>query len=229
LETNSTAASSPDTRDSATSRRAGTIARILHDTYPDAYELRFSTPFELLIAAVLAVQCTDQRVNAVTPEIFARYPTPEALAEADPNQLVAQLSSLSLYNKKTQQLIAIAKRLAEVFGGAVPERADDLRTLAGVGDKTVALVRGLAFGQDELPVDRHVQRVALRTGVATHQRADVVSQELREILPREQWLPFALTAVQHGRVVCTARNPHCERCPIAIYCPANKASHLPSE
>jgi endonuclease III len=211
------------------SARAVAIARVLRDTYPESYELRFRTPFELLIAAVLAVQCTDQRVNAVTPEVFARYPTPGALAAADPKELAAQLSSLSLYNKKTQQLIAIAQRLTEVFGGAVPERADDLRSLAGVGDKTVALVRGLAFGRDELPVDRHVQRVAQRTGIADEQGAAGVSRQLRAILPHEHWLAFALTAVQHGRLVCTARSPQCDRCPVATYCPANKASRLPPE
>lgn len=209
---------SPNASDSANSLRVTTISHILRQSYPQTYELQFSTPFELLIAAVLAVQCTDKRVNAITPEVFARYPEPAALAEADPIELAGQLSSLSLFNKKTQQLIAIAQRLTEVFGGKVPERADDLRSLAGVGDKTVALVRGLAFGRHELPVDRHVGRVAQRTGIANGERADTVSRQLRKILPQPDWLPFALTAVQHGRLICTARAPRCHHCPLENEC-----------
>jgi endonuclease-3 len=225
---NNTAASSPDRSSVEPDRRAAAIAEVLRATYPETYDLRFSTPFELLIAAVLAVQCTDQRVNEVTPTLFAEYPTPIALALADPVSLAALLSSLSLFNRKTRQLIAVADRLIRAFGGTVPEDADDLRSLEGVGEKTVALVRGLAFGLEALPVDRHVLRVAQRTGLAEDVPAEVVSAKLREMLPSEQWMAFALTAVHHGRLVCTARAPQCRSCRISAHCAAALDAETPS-
>lgn len=210
------AASSPERpRPAAETRRI--LAR-LYEAYPDAWtELRYRTPFELLVATVLSAQTTDARVNEVTPELFKRYPDARALARAEPADLEGIIKPTGFYRAKARTLVALAKALVAQFGGEVPQRLEDLVTLPGVGRKTANIVLGHAFRIPGLGVDRHVLRVANRLGIARSDDPEVVERQLTAALPPSEWTRASDTLILHGRRVCKPR-PLCEQCVVRTAC-----------
>lgn len=195
----------------------------LHRLYPDAkYELDFQTPFQLLIATVLAAQCTDERVNRVTATLFPRYPDPAALVAADLAELEAALQPTGFFRQKARTVQAICKELLERFGGEVPARMEDLVTLPGVARKTANVVLTTAFGiASGIVVDTHVSRVSQRLGLVARDEkasADKIEQELMRLVPKSQWCFFGPALVLHGRYTCTARKPDCAGCALRDGC-----------
>ncbi len=181
-------------------------------------------PFELLVATILSAQCTDERVNAVTPALFARYPDAFALAAAAPEDLEALVRPTGFFRAKSASLLGMANALVERFGGAVPSTREDLVTLPGVGRKTANVVRSVAFGLPGLPVDTHVGRLARRLGLTEATDPVVVERELTSMLPEPDHGVFSLRMILHGRAVCRARRPLCDRCVLADYCPSAVAA-----
>ncbi len=202
-------------------KRARAILRALKAAYPEARtELLHKNPFELLVATVLSAQATDKGVNRVTPALFARWPTPEALAQADPEEVGRVIRSLGLWRTKANNLVALAQRLVEAYGGEVPSDPEALRKLPGVGWKTATVVAGAAFGVPGIAVDTHVARLARRlclTGAKTPER---IGRDLEALFPRKDWIFLHHAMVLHGRYVCTARKPRCQECPLRPYCPS---------
>src|SRR5574337_410261 len=205
----------------ATPAIAKKILAILEKTYPDAcVTLDFKNPFGLLIATILAAQCTDERVNQVTKGLFKRYAAPKAFAEADPFELEEAVRSTGFYRNKTRSIIGCCKKLVEEFGGRVPQTMEELITLPGVWRKTANIVLGNAFGITEgIAVDTHVTRVANRLGLAASDKQDEIEAQLCRIIPKEKWTLLTHLLVFHGRAVCTARRPNCPRCPVRHLCP----------
>ncbi len=202
--------------------RARETAERLAAEYPDAIcELDHTTPFELLAATILSAQTTDARVNMVTPALFARYPTPEDLAHAEPTELEELIRSTGFYASKARNLIGMANRLVDEYGGEVPTDLDDLVTLPGVGRKTGNVVRSVAFGLPGLPVDTHVGRLARRLGLTEHEDPVKVELELNGYLPAAARGDFSLRMILHGRRVCFAKKPNCEQCVLEDFCPSS--------
>lgn len=200
--------------------RARTILSALGRAYPDAaIALRFRTPLELLVATILSAQCTDERVNMVTPALFGKYPTAQAYAEADPDALEDQIRSTGFYRAKTRALIGMARALVERHGGEVPADREALRALPGVGLKTANVVLGNAFGAQALAVDTHVFRVSQRLGLARGEDPDAVHHQLVTVLPRARLTQATHQLIVHGRRTCTARAPACPVCPVRALCP----------
>jgi endonuclease III len=204
--------------------RAAAVAVRLADEYPAAHpaelcELDHRSPFELLAATILSAQCTDARVNLITPELFARYPSPAALAVADPGDVERIVQSTGFYAAKTRSLLGMAGALVERFGGSVPSGIDDLVSLPGVGRKTANLMLAVVFDQPGLPVDTHVKRVAGRLGLTEQSDPDRVEQDLVALVRRDQRSGLALRMILHGRRVCDAKRPACGRCVLADLCP----------
>jgi endonuclease III len=203
--------------------RAREVGRRLAIAYPEAVcELDHSSPYELLAATILSAQCTDARVNLVTPTLFARYPAPEDLMHADPAEVEEIVRSTGFYASKTKNLIGMATQLVERFGGEVPTALDDLVTLPGVGRKTANVVRSVAFGLPGLPVDTHVGRLARRLGLTGHDDPVKVELELNSYLPAGERGDFSLRMILHGRRVCLARSPRCGECVLADVCPSSR-------
>ncbi len=203
--------------------RAREVARRLAEEYPDAEcELDHRNAFELLAATILSAQTTDVRVNIVTPELFARYPTAADLAAADPAQVEEIIRSTGFYQNKTKSLIGMASTVVERFGGDVPTRLEDLVTIPGVGRKTGNVVRSVAFGLPGLPVDTHVGRLSRRLGLTVHDDPVKVELELNSYLPKAARGDFSLRMILHGRRVCFARNPACGRCALEDICPSSR-------
>jgi endonuclease-3 len=201
-------------------KRAGRIARALARAYPDAeIALRYRNPFELLIATVLSAQCTDEKVNEVTPQLFRRYPTPEALADADPTQLEALIRPTGFYRQKAKSLLASSRELAERFGGEVPKTMEELTSLRGVARKTANVVLGNAFGIPGLAIDTHMKRVHQRLGLTRADDPVAIEQDLMELVPEREWTRYTHRVIHHGRVCCTARRPECDACPLRRDCP----------
>jgi endonuclease-3 len=183
--------------------------------YPDARpELRFSNPYETLISTILAAQCTDVRVNQVTEGLFQRYPDARAMAAADPVELERQIKPCGLYRAKTKNIIAACRMLADQYGGEVPADRTKLMALPGVGQKTAGVVLLAAFGDDQIPVDTHVFRLAKRIGLADGDTPTRVEAQLREAIPQKLWSRAHHLLIWHGRRVCSARKPACDRCPL---------------
>ncbi len=190
--------------------------------YPEALcELDHSNAFELLGATILSAQCTDARVNLVTPVLYARYPDPQTLAGADPAELEDIIRSTGFYQNKAKNLIAMAHALLDRFGGEVPTGLDDLVTLPGVGRKTGNVVRVVVFGLPGLPVDTHVGRLSRRLGLTQHDDPVKVEHELGSFLPPIEWGPFSLRTILHGRRVCDAKKPQCGECVLEDLCPSS--------
>jgi len=203
--------------------RAREAAARLAQEYPEALcELDHSTPFELLVATILSAQCTDARVNMVTPVLFARYPTPGDLMHAEQTELEEIVRSTGFFASKARNLIAMASRLVEQYDGEVPTDLDDLVTLPGVGRKTGNVVRSVAFRLPGLPVDTHVGRLARRLGITEEEDPVKVELELNSYLPAAQRGDFSLRMILHGRRVCFARKPECERCVLEDFCPSSR-------
>lgn len=202
--------------------RTKEVATRLAAEYPEALcELDHRNAFELLAATILSAQCTDARVNMVTPALFARYPDAVALAAADVGDVEQIVRSTGFYQSKAKNLIAMARSLVERFAGEVPTELADLVTLAGVGRKTGNVVRSVVFGLPGLPVDTHVGRLSRRLGLTTLEDPVKVEHELGSFLPPAEWGPFSLRLILHGRRVCDAKKPACHLCVLADICPSS--------
>jgi endonuclease III len=202
-------------------RRARQINRILAETYPDAHtELNFENPFQLLIATVLSAQTTDKRVNMTTPALFAKYPTAEDMAEANPEELEEILKPTGFFRAKTRAVIGLSAAIRDSFGGSVPGKLKDLDSLPGVGRKTANVVLGNAFGVPGITVDTHFQRLARRFGWTKQDDPDKIEQEVGALFPKSDWTLLSHHLIWHGRRVCHARRPACGACSVAALCPS---------
>ncbi len=210
----------PATR-TALVRRARRMGRILAETYPDAHcELDFQSPYQLLVATILSAQCTDVRVNMVTPLVFAAYPTAADLAAADRSELEAMIESTGFFRAKSASLQGMAARLVDAYGGEVPGRLKDLVTLPGVGRKTANVVLGNAFDVPGITVDTHFGRLSRRFGWTTAEDPEKVEAEVGSLFPKSQWTALSHRLIWHGRRICFARTPACGACPLAQLCPS---------
>ena len=189
-------------------------------TAAELCELGHRNPFELLVATILSAQSTDKMVNSVVPAVFARWPTPEVLAGADPLELEEVIHSTGFFRSKARSLIGMAQGLVERFDGEVPGPIEDLVTLPGVGRKTANVVRSVALGLPGLPVDTHVGRLSRRLGLTTEDDPEKVEADLNAMIPPAERGGFSLRLIQHGRRVCFARKPACDRCVLADFCPS---------
>ena len=212
------------TRYPPASERAPLIFERLHERFPDAHcALDFTSPFQLIVATILSAQCTDKRVNMVTPVLFERYPSAATLAAAKPEDVEEIIKSTGFFRAKTKSLIGMSTALVERHGGEVPAEMVDLVRLPGVGRKTANVVLGNAFGRDEgIVVDTHVTRVSQRLALTRQTDAVKIEQDLMPLFPRSQWTLLAHLFIQHGREVCDARRPKCEICPINTLCPSSR-------
>lgn len=211
-------------------RRARRINRVLAETYPDARcELDFDNPLQLLVATILSAQCTDVRVNQVTPELFRRYPEAADYAHADPAEMEALIKPTGFFRNKAASIIGAADRITTRHGGEVPRRMNDLVRLPGVGRKTANVVLGNAFGVPGITVDTHVGRLSRRLGWTASDDPVVVERDLAGLFPRSEWTMLSHRLIFHGRRCCTARRPACNRCPVARWCPSATARPEPGE
>ncbi len=198
----------------------GRLAREYPGSAKELCALVHADPFELLIATILSAQCTDEMVNKVTPAVFARYPTPAALAAANPLELEALVHSTGFFRSKAKNLIGMGQALDERFDAQVPTEVSDLVTLPGVGAKTANVVRSVAFGLPGLPVDTHVGRLAIRLGLTTETDAVKAELALNDLVPPGERGTFSLRMILHGRLVCDARRPRCDICLLNDLCPS---------
>jgi endonuclease-3 len=182
--------------------------------------LTHANPFELLSATILSAQTTDERVNMVTPALFARYPTPADLAAADPADVETIVQSTGFYRNKTKSLIGMANALVDRFNSEVPHAIEDLVTIPGVGRKTANVIRSVAMNEPGLPVDTHVGRLSRRLGLTEKTDPVKVEHELNEMVPPAERGTFSLRLILHGRAVCDARRPRCHDCVLASFCPS---------
>jgi endonuclease-3 len=195
--------------------------RVLKDTYPDAHcELSFSSPLQLLVATVLSAQCTDKKVNEVTPELFRRYPTAAALAAADRAALETLIHPTGFFRAKTNSLMMLGQVLTERYGGEVPGRLEDLVTLPGVGRKTANVVLGNAFGVPGITVDTHFGRLSRRFGWTTEDDPVKVEQAVGSLFDKRDWTGLSHRMIWHGRRICNAKKPACGVCPLSRWCPS---------
>ena len=201
--------------------RVAAVLAILEQHDPDPVcALDHANPFELAAATILSAQCTDTRVNMVTPALFARYPTPRDLAAARPEDVEELVQSTGFFRNKTKSLIGMSRRLVEHYGGEVPQGMDDLLSLPGIARKTANVVRGVCWGlADGVVVDTHVKRIAARLGFTRESDPVKVERDLVALLPREAWIDFSHRIIRLGRSICTARKPKCDVCPLAELCP----------
>lgn len=192
--------------------------------YPDAHcELNFRNPFELLVSVVLSAQTTDVLVNKVTPHLFARFPTVQALGAADPTDVAALLAShgMGMFNQKGKNIVGLSKKIVEKHGGEVPRLMDELLALPGVGRKTANVVMGVAWGDpDGVVVDTHVQRLSQRLGWSRNKTPELIEQDLCALFPRSEWDILSHTLIFHGRRVCFAMKPACASCGVSSLCPS---------
>ena len=218
-----TVAQKPPNAESHTAlvRRARRINRELAEVYPYAHpELDFENPFQLVIATVLSAQTTDLRVNQTTPALFAKYPTPEDLAAANPEEVEEILRPTGFFRAKTKSVIGLSKALRDDFGGEVPGRLEDLVKLPGVGRKTAFVVLGNAFGRPGITVDTHFQRLVRRWQWTDETEPDKIEAAVGALFPKSEWTMLSHHVIFHGRRICHARKPACGACPIAPLCPA---------
>jgi endonuclease-3 len=215
----------------ARARRAAAVYAALAEEYPDARcELDHRDPYELLVATILSAQCTDKRVNLVTPALFARYPTPAHLRAADPTDLEDLIRSTGFFRAKTRNLLGAANVIADRFGGAVPAQMEDLVTLPGVGRKTANVVLGNAFGiASGVVVDTHVARLTRRLGFTRAADPVKIERDLMPLFPSDQWTMLAHLLIWHGRRVCVARTPRCADCVVAKLCPSRQPPPRPAK
>ncbi len=201
-------------------RRASAVIKRLDAHMPNAkIELGYRTPLELLISVILSAQCTDKRVNMVTPALFARYPTAEAYASASRDELESMIRTCGLYRSKAKNIIAAAQALVQEHGGQVPVSRAELEALPGVGRKTAGVVTIHLGGDAAFPVDTHIRRLARRLGFSRQSDPDKVELDLRDLLPSADWAKAHQLLIWHGRRTCFARAPACERCVVAKLCP----------
>lgn len=202
--------------------RIGPIIERLQATHPDAHcELNHRNAYELLVATILSAQCTDERVNMVTPALFARYPDPHAMAEADITELETLIKSTGFYRNKAKNILGAAQRIVTHFEGSVPDTMEDLLTLPGVARKTANVVLGNAFDKAEgMAVDTHVKRLSNRLALTTSDKPEKIERDLLDLVPQSQWTLFSHLLIFHGRRVCNARKPDCPACTLQDLCPS---------
>ena len=220
----STAAKRPLRKLASPQERAPEIYRRLERTYPDAHcALDHRNAYELLVATILSAQCTDKRVNMVTPALFERYPDARALAAAKPEELEEIIKSTGFFRNKTRSLLGMSTAVAEQHRNQVPDDMDALVKLPGVGRKTANVVLGNAFDRNEgVVVDTHVGRVSHRLGLTANTDPVKVEQDLMSLFPRKNWTLLSHLFIEHGRQICDARKPKCEVCPLSELCPASR-------
>ncbi|MFQ5585507.1 MAG: endonuclease III [Thermodesulfobacteriota bacterium] len=200
-------------------RRATAILDTLGKEFKGAsIALHFTNPLELLIATILSAQCTDKRVNEVTPPLFKRFKSAGDYAGADRSELEEMIRPTGFYRNKARAIIGCCTKIVSDFGGEVPDTVEELTTLPGVGRKTANVVLGSAFGQEAIAVDTHVKRVANRLGLAQESNPDRIEIDLQKIIPRNRWSKTTLTFILHGRQTCVARRPRCGSCVISQHC-----------
>jgi len=206
------------------SRRAAEVVRLLAEEYPEAEcALHHDGPFQLLAATILSAQCTDERVNQVTPDLFGRWPDAARLARAEVDDVAEVVRSTGFYRNKAKNLVGMARGLVERHGGEVPADMAALTALPGVARKTANVVLGTAFGIAEgVVVDTHVHRLSHRLGLSAHHDPQKVESELMRLLPREEWTAFSHRLIFHGRRVCVARSPRCAVCTLREICPSRQ-------
>lgn len=202
-------------------KRVGEIIRILKKTYPDAHcALLHSNPFELLVATILSAQCTDERVNKVTAELFRKFRKPADYLAVSQEELAQEIKSINFFNNKARSIQGTSSKLIENFSGEVPETMDELLTLDGVARKTANVVLGNAFGiASGVVVDTHVLRLSRRLGLTDEKTPEKVEADLQKIVPRKEWVMFPHWLITHGRGACNARKPRCSECPLESTCP----------
>jgi endonuclease-3 len=201
--------------------RALKIIKKLRTVHPDAHcALRHQNPLQLLVATILSAQCTDSRVNQVTPALFAKYKTAADFAAAPPGELEKLIHPTGFYRNKARSIRGCCRTIAERFGGTVPDRMEDLLQLNGIGRKTANVILGVAFGKAEgIVVDTHVARLTRRMGLSRAKTPEKIERTLMKILPRQHWVEYSDLLIWHGRRRCTARNPDCPHCEVADLCP----------
>ena len=205
--------------DVAARRHARTILGRLKKLYPSiGTALDYESPWQLLVTTVMSAQTTDENVNKVAPELFRRWPHPEDLAAADPEQVEATIFSTGFYRQKTKSIIALSEDLVDRYGGEVPRLLEELVTLRGVGRKTASVVLAEAWGLPAIAVDTHVKRVAFRLSLTNQEAPDKVEADLRALYPEREWSGISMRYIQFGRDVCDARKPHCWECPMVDRC-----------
>jgi endonuclease-3 len=200
------------------------VVQRLHEAYPDAQcSLRHENPYQLLVATILSAQCTDERVNQVTPALFARYPAPAELAAARPEEVEAMIHSTGFFRNKTRSLLGMAAAVTEQHGGEVPAEMAALTALPGVGRKTANVVIGNAFHRNEgIVVDTHVTRVSQRLGLTRGSDAVAIERDLVKLVAREHWTLVSHLFIYHGRAICRAPTPRCEQCMLTDLCPSSR-------
>jgi len=200
--------------------RARRIGKILAGVYPKArISLDFETPWQCLVATILSAQCTDARVNRVTPVLFSELPDPAAMAAAQPEHVQKLIVTTGFFRQKTKSLIGAARTIVERYGGKVPDTMEKLVTLPGVGRKTANVLLGHVYGKPGFVVDTHVRRVSHRLGLTSSRDPDEIETQVGELLPPDQWTSFSMGLILHGRQICLARGPRCDQCPIVKECP----------
>ena len=200
--------------------RVAAILKGLDEAYPEAVcALTHQTPWELLVATILSAQCTDVRVNMVTPELFRRFPTPAAMAKAKLPELEDLIRTTGFFRNKARSIQGAAKKIMEEFGGKVPKTLAELITVPGAARKTANVVLGVSYGLAEgVVVDTHVFRIARRLGLTKSETAEKVEQDLMKVLPQDRWISFSHQVIHHGRQVCIARKPKCDQCNLEQLC-----------
>lgn len=210
------------TADSPAQERMGEILRLLHEEHPDAHcALHHRNALELLVATILSAQCTDERVNKVTPALFEAYPDAEAFANADIHELEEAVRSTGFYRNKAQNIQEACRRIVTEYDGEVPDNMKDLLTLRGVARKTANVVLGTWYGiADGVVVDTHVKRLSNRLGLTTQSNPDKIERDLMALAPRSEWVDLSHLLIFHGRRVCSARKPNCAECVLNHLCPS---------
>lgn len=207
------------------SGKVESILAMLDELYPDAKcSLDFGNPLELLIATILSAQCTDERVNMVTPALFAKYGSAKTFADAPLEEIERDIKSTGFYHNKAKAIKASCRVLSERFNGKVPADLDILVTMPGIGRKTANVVLGVAYGIPGMVVDTHVSRVSTRLGLTSQKDRDKIEQDLMAAIPRERWVKFGHQVIQHGRRVCVARKPKCPVCRLRPDCDYGRES-----
>ena len=199
--------------------KVGPILKLLDQHYPEAHvTLDFTNPLEMLVATVLSAQCTDVRVNQVTPALFAQYPTAQDYADASLEELEEMIRSTGFFRNKAKSIKALCQQLVENYGGQVPPSLDELVKLPGIGRKTANVVLGNAFGIPGIFVDTHLGRVSQRLGLTKEKDPVKIEFDLMPLIPKQRWVKFSHQMIWHGRQICAARNPKCPQCPLLPYC-----------
>lgn len=201
-------------------KRTKEIISILDEEFGTEYKcyLNYETPWQLLIATMLSAQCTDARVNIVTKDLFQKYTSVDAFAEADLKELEQDIRPTGFYHTKAKNVISCMKDIKEKFQGEVPRTLEDLTSLAGVGRKTANVIRGNIYHEPSVVVDTHVKRISGRLGLTKHTEPEKIEQDLMKELPKDHWILYNIQIITFGRTICTARSPKCQECRLQKYC-----------